>query len=121
MSVWWDCWGPRQRAAEFGGSRELVVGTSAWLLAAAGVLLLAEAQRRTAVASVAELLHTSIGRALIWRSVAVGAAGVALVLARWSRDHMHRMALAGVALAALAAMVVHVAAGTRRPVDGHKS
>ena len=97
--------------AQFGGSRELMVGTVAWLLAAVGLLLLADAQRRNAAASFAELLNTSIGRALVWRSLTVGAAAVALVLARWSGPRMRRVALAGVALAALAAMAVHVAAG----------
>ena len=57
--------------AQFGGGRELVVGTAGWLLAAVGLLLLADAQRRNAAASFGELLSSSIGGALVWRSVAV--------------------------------------------------
>jgi copper transport protein len=96
---------------EFGESRELLVSSGAWLLSAIGLLLLADAQRRNAAASFADLLNTSIGRALVWRTLSLGAAGVALILTRWSGPRMRRVALAGVALAALTAMAVHVEAG----------
>jgi putative copper export protein len=97
--------------AEFGGTRELQVITGAWLLTTTGLLLLADAQRRNAGASFAELLNTSIGRALVWRGVAVGAAAAALTLARWTDRRMRRVAMTGVAVASLVAMAVHVAAG----------
>ena len=97
--------------AQFGGTRDVSLGTGASLLAFTGLLLLADAQRRNAGASFAQLLSTSIGRALAWRALAVGAAAVALILARWSGPRMRRVVLAGVALAALVAMAVHVAAG----------
>ena len=97
--------------AQVGGTRELTVATAAWLLAVIGLVLLADAQRRNAAASFAELMQTSIGRALVWRFVAVGAGAVLLVLARWLGPRIRRVVMAGVALAALTAMVVHVAAG----------
>ena len=97
--------------AQIGGTRELTVGTGGWLLAVAGLVVLADAQRRNAAASFAELMKTSIGRALVWRSVAVGAGAVLLILARWMSPRMRRFVMAGVALAALTAMAVHVAAG----------
>jgi copper transport protein len=97
--------------AQFGETRDLLVSGAAWLLAATGVLLLADAQRRNAAASFADLLSTSIGRALVWRTLSLGAAGIALILTHWSGPRMRRVALAGVALATLAAMAVHVEAG----------
>lgn len=98
--------------ARFGGT----TGTDALLAAAGcatavlGLLLLAEAQRRTAGSSLTDLLDTRVGHALIWRAVAVAAAAVALIVA-WRRPRLRRQALAATAVTAVAAIAVHVAAG----------
>ena len=52
-----------------------------------------------------------VGHALVWRGVALGAAGAALLVARRASGRRRRVAMGGAALAALAAMVVHVSAG----------
>jgi len=97
--------------AQFGGTGDLMLGACGWVLAIAGLILLAEAQRRNAAASFADLLRTSVGRALIGRAAAIGAAGGALLVARGARPRIRRAAMQGAALAALLAMVAHVAAG----------
>ena len=98
--------------ARFGGTQgtDLRLAAGGWLASVAGLLLLAEAQRRTAGSSLAELVDTAAGRALIWRAVAIAAAGAALLLA-WRAPRIRRAALLGVAVAALVAMTVHVGAG----------
>jgi copper transport protein len=98
--------------AWFGGSRgtDLTLAAGGWLAAVAGLLLLAVAQRDTAGSSIAELLDTSVGEALIWRAVAIAAAGLALLVA-WRRPQVRRPAFAAAALGALAAVAVHVGAG----------
>ena len=95
--------------ARFGAAEPL--GAGGWLLSAAGLVLLALAQLRTADASFRELLHTPVGRALVWRAVAIGAAGAALLVARLGARRFRRAALAAAVLATLAAIAVHVAAG----------
>jgi copper transport protein len=93
-------------AAGFG--REIRLATAGWLFAAAGLLLLAEAQRRSAGASLADLLDTEVGEALVQRAAAIAAAGVALLLAVAVGG---RVALGVTAAAALVAIVAHVSAG----------
>jgi copper transport protein len=95
--------------ARFG--EDVRLGPVGWLLAVVGLLLLAEAQRREAGTSIAGLLHTPVGRLLVWRAVAIGAAGAALLVASRARGRRRRWAMVGVVLATLAAIVVHVAAG----------
>jgi len=99
--------------ARFGGPAggDLRLGAGGWLLSAVGLVLLADAQRRTAGASTGALLHTPVGHALVWRGVAIGASGTALLFAHRAAGWRRRAAMTGAALAALAAMVVHVAAG----------
>jgi copper transport protein len=97
-------------AARFDGAASMRLAAPAWLFAVAGLLLLAEAQRRTADTSLSGLLDTPVGRALVWRAVAIAAAGAALILA-WRTPRIRTLALAGTALASVAAIVVHVAAG----------
>ncbi len=99
--------------ARFGGvaGADLRLGAGGWLVSGAGLVLLAGAQRRTAAASVGALLHTPVGHALVWRGVAIGAAGAALLVAQRAPGWRRRAAMSGVALAALVAVVVHVAAG----------
>jgi copper transport protein len=99
-------------AARFGGERgtDLVMAAAGWLAAVIGLLLLAEAQRRNASSSFGALLRTPVGHALIWRAVALGAAGAALLLAR-QLPRIRRGALLAAMIAALAAIAVHVANG----------
>jgi copper transport protein len=99
-------------AARFGdGARgELVQAAGAWVLALVGLLLLTDAQRISAGVSLSALLDTPVGHALIWRAVAVGAAGLA-VLAGLRFRQVQRAALISAGAAALAAVVVHVANG----------
>ncbi|MEX2108246.1 MAG: copper resistance protein CopC [Solirubrobacterales bacterium] len=96
----------------FGGSTgsDLVLAGAGLAVSAVGLLLLADAQRRVAGASLGGLLDTSVGRALIWRAVALGLAAVALFVA-WRRPQVRRPSLALAFLAGLAAIVAHVNAG----------
>lgn len=99
-------------AARFGGTSgsDLVLAAAGWLVAVVGLLVLADAQKRSADASVSDLLDTSIGHALIHRALALGVAGAALIAAR-RMPHARRAALTVAALGALVAIVVHVNAG----------
>jgi copper transport protein len=99
--------GAAARLARFGDDR--ILAPAAWAVAALGLLLLAEAQRRGADASLADLLGTTVGHALVWRGVALAVAGGALVAAR--RPRLRRASRLVVAAGALAALGVHVAAG----------
>lgn len=86
----------------------IVLAAAGAALAALGLLLLAEAQRRAADSSLTDLLKTPVGEALIWRALALAAAVVALFVAHRSK---RAIALAAAAVAAVAAIVVHVASG----------
>lgn len=97
--------------ARFGGGKELPLAASAWGVSVAGLLLLALVQRRTASASFADLLDTPVGRALGWRALALLAAGVALVVAHRASPRARWVAMWGVAVATMATIAVHVAAG----------
>lgn len=99
-------------AARFGGTRgsDLALAAAGWATSVLGLLLLAAAQRRTAGSSLAELLDSSVGHALLWRALALAVAGAALLVA-WRAPRGRRPALAFAALASLAAIVAHVAAG----------
>lgn len=66
----------------FGSGRELGLAAVGWVVSIVGLVLLAVAQRRVAGVGLAELSGTAIGRALLWRTVAIGAAGVALTTRR---------------------------------------
>ena len=84
-----------------------------WLGALVGLLLLAEAQRRSAAVSYAALARSGTGQALLARGVALLAAGLALGgAARWrSRDTLSRRLAWAASVSAAAAVVVHVDAG----------
>jgi copper transport protein len=89
------------------------LGLAGWMAAAVGLVLLFDAQRRSAGASLHELLGTDVGRALVWRAVAIHAAGIAVLLA-WrldERPRAARVAFAAAGVAAAGAVAVHVAAG----------
>jgi len=81
-----------------------------WVAGVIGLVLLAEAQRRAAGASIGDLLATPLGQALEWRGVALAGAGAALAIAalskRFARFWLWGMAAAGAGLA-----YAHVAAG----------
>ena len=98
--------------ARFGGTSnsDLALAAGGWATAAVGLVLLAEAQRIIAGASIGELLDTSIGKALIWRAAGLGAAGLALLVA-WREPKARRAALAVATAAALGVVVAHVEAG----------
>jgi copper transport protein len=98
--------------ARLGGSSGSDLRLATWGCAVSflGLLLLADAQRRTAGTSLGDLLDTSVGHALIWRGLALAAAAAALVVA-WRAPDARRSALAVAATAALVAIIAHVAAG----------
>ena len=81
-----------------------------WFAAAIGLLLLAEAQRRAAGASLGDLLATPLGRALEWRAAGLAGAGVMLTFATiWKGSARRWLSLCAVAGAGFA--YAHVAAG----------
>jgi copper transport protein len=98
--------------ARFGGGSggDLALAAAGWAIATAGLALLAVAQRIAAGSSVAELLETAVGMALVWRAAALVAAGLAL-LAAWRRPRLRRQALTLATLAALSVVLAHVEAG----------
>jgi copper transport protein len=99
--------------AGFGRSRatRLVLAGGGLAVSAAGLVVLAVAEVRTAGTSFSGLLGTSIGRALLWRGAALAGAGVALGVAlRGQRAH-RRAAMAAVAGCSSLAVVAHVLAG----------
>lgn len=99
-------------ALAFGDPSGGILGLAGWLASAVGLVVLADAQRRNAGASFADLLDTSVGRALLWRGAAIVAAGVAVAAAARARaETIRRPAMALAAVAAMAAIAVHVAAG----------
>ena len=97
--------------AAFGAPGGGSLATIGWILAIVGVLALSEAQQRTTGASLRELLDTSVGRALVWRTVLLYVAGAGLLVARWGPARARLAAMAGAGAAVLAAIAVHVAAG----------
>ena len=95
----------------FAGTSGLALGVWGWLLAMLGLVLLAAAQRNSAAAPWAALVTTPVGRALIWRALMLGAAGVALLCVRLAPVRFRRTAVLLVALAALASIAIHVSNG----------
>ena len=92
------------------GGADLRLGAMGWALAATGLGLLAVAQRRTAGSSLGDFAGTAVGDALIWRAVAVTAAGGALLVAG-RVPRLRRAGLLGTVLAAVGSIAVHVASG----------
>jgi copper transport protein len=96
--------------ARLGGAHDLPLAAAGWLVTMIGLALFAVAQMRSAGMAPSALSSLAIGRALIWRAVAIMAAGIALLVARLYPAH--RRKAAGVAAIALAvAIAVHAAAG----------
>lgn len=98
-------------AAQFGGSRERVPAMAGWIVAVIGVVLLADAQRRGATASFADLLRASVGVGFVGRGVAIALSGAVLLGAPWAMPSLQRPLKIVAMLAALAAIAVHVSAG----------
>jgi copper transport protein len=98
--------------ARFGGEAgsDTKLAAGGWLVAVIGLALLAEAQRRTASSSLGTFLDTPTGHAVIRRGIALAVAGGAVVVA-WRLPKARRPALSVAALASLAAVAFHVAAG----------
>ncbi len=82
-----------------------------WLIAAIGLVGLAQAQRVDAGADWAKLFGTAIGRALWWRALPLLLAGVGIAFAGAQLGRARRMALMMVGISVAALMLAHVAAG----------
>ncbi len=100
----------------FPSSPRSVVRLAVWsvVIAAAGVALLGAAQWRATSGSGAGLgvfLKTTLGRALIWRAVAVVVAGFAVITARSAVGKRQRVTLGLAVLAGAGLAYAHVAAG----------
>ncbi|MFL5832226.1 MAG: copper resistance protein CopC [Solirubrobacteraceae bacterium] len=103
--------------AGFGGADRgnLRLAGTAWLLSVVGLVLLVKAQQTNAGSSLNALLKSPVGHALIGRAIAIGAAGLALLVA-WRAQarlggRMRRAALTAAGAGAIAAIIVHVANG----------
>jgi copper transport protein len=97
--------------ARFGGDRDPLVAAAGASTALLGVLLLAVAQRRQAGAAFADLLRTDVGRGLLWRAIAITAAGGAAAIAAFGRARDRRAAMIVALGSALAAVAIHAASG----------
>ena len=93
-----------------GGIHDLPLAAAGWLVTTIGLALFAAAQMRSAGMALSALWSVAIGRALIWRALAIMAAGMALLAAR-VRPARRREACGAAAVAAAVAIAVHVAAG----------
>jgi copper transport protein len=95
----------------FGGRvGAIVLASGGWVVAVVGLVVLGLAQRSNAGTSLGRLLSSPVGHALIWRAVAIVCAGVALLIA-WRVPRARRVMLLLVDIAAVVAIVVHVANG----------
>jgi copper transport protein len=94
---------------EIPGGVRLLAGW-AWVVSAAGLVVLAVAQQRSSGVGFSEFLPTTPGRALLFRAGAIVLAGTCLLAARLWRDSSRgAFLLAGIAAAG--AILAHVAAG----------
>ena len=91
--------------------RNVVFGTAGSVVAFLGVALLAVAQRQQADAPWPDLLRTPVGRALVWRVMAIATAALGIVLSAFLPPVRRSLALGSALAAAMAAVAVHVAAG----------
>lgn len=97
-------------AGRFGGPRDQRLAAGGWLVSMAGLMLLALAQKDTAQTSFSNYFDTASGHAMIWRALALGAAGIALLIS-WRRAGRRGLALPAAGLAGLVALAFHVGAG----------
>lgn len=103
-------------ARAFGAAPKSVVRLALWslLVAGAGVALIGVAQWRATSGSgagVGVFLRTPLGRALIWRAVALVVAAIGMLIARRSVGKRQRIVLSLAALAGGGLAYAHVAAG----------
>lgn len=109
----------------FGGSAALpgsvrmgAVGLASAIL---GLVVLGVAQRRAAAVPLADLMGTSIGRALVWRAGALAVVAAGLLLSRTGRSGAARPAAWVMVAAASVAVAAHVAAGHAGASGGRAS
>jgi copper transport protein len=104
----------------FSVGAELVPAIAGWGIAAAGLLLFGSAQLTAADVSAAGFAATAVGRATLWRALALVVAGSGLAMVRAARPGGHaRTRQAGMAVTFLAGLLVialhseagHAAAG----------
>ena len=95
----------------FGGPSDLRLAGGGWVAATVGVMVLVWIQRKNAGVPYESLASTFIGQMLIWRILALGAAGGSLLVARASSARVRHLAMAAAAVAVLACAGVHVATG----------
>jgi copper transport protein len=105
--------GAAASVARFGAASDLTIAGSGCVLAGAGLILLAFVQARNAHVPLSRVMTTDVGRALVWRAVALGVAAVALLVARYrnASDESRRPMMAIALASALTAVAVHVASG----------
>ena len=96
--------GQRRRAV-------IVLLAVAWVVAAVGVLALAEGQRATAGAPLGEFLRAPLGRSVLWRGLGLGLAGAGLLLFRNGSARRWGAGTALVGAGGVVALVAHVHAG----------
>jgi copper transport protein len=96
--------------ARFGGPSDLALAGAGWSATTIGLLLFAFTQGASAGVTMRTVMSVAIGRALLWRAVAVGVSGAALLVAA-VRPAQRRPALGVAALGAATAIGVHAAAG----------
>ncbi|MGH2783816.1 MAG: copper resistance protein CopC [Actinomycetota bacterium] len=84
---------------------------AAWVVSAAGLVLLGQAQRSAAGVPLADLLDTPIGQALLWRAAGIVGASLVLIVGARLKGENARTALALAGIAAAGALFAHVEAG----------
>lgn len=82
-----------------------------WILSVAGILSLGADQAATAGVTVGRLLETPLGRALWWRAIPIGAAGIAIGVGQILPLSRRRFVLVLAGVASAGAMLAHVLAG----------
>jgi putative copper export protein/methionine-rich copper-binding protein CopC len=99
--------------ARFGSPPAITTAGAGWLLSVIGLLLLGVAQIRVADTGLSALAGTPIGRALVWRSIALAVAGLGVAAAMRGRRSGHeRLIKTGMSVAALATLGLIVAHST---------
>lgn len=98
-------------AAGFGRASGGNLGAAGWYAALIGLLLMTEAQRRSADVSIGDLWPTSVGHALAWRGAALAIAGTGLVVGRVGPSRTRQVGMWIAAAGAAGAMAFHVDAG----------
>jgi copper transport protein len=98
-------------AAGFAGTGAGRMASGAWAASIAGLVMLAEAQRRAAGTSFGDLAETAVGRALWWRAAALAAAGAILLATSRATGRARQTGWWLASGATAIAIVIHVGAG----------